>query len=80
MGAWSRRQGAGRLLQPPLPSHAAHSRVKIVDKRVEKGRVYLKKGTIVDVTSPQTCDVHVDDARVTVQVRAAQGRGLVECV
>uniref|UniRef100_A0A1D2AB25 KN17 SH3-like C-terminal domain-containing protein n=1 Tax=Auxenochlorella protothecoides TaxID=3075 RepID=A0A1D2AB25_AUXPR len=42
-------------------------RVKVVDKRAEGGRVYLKKGTVVDVAMPRVCDVHLDDLARTVQ-------------
>lgn len=36
-------------------------RVRIIDKRLAKGRYYLKKGHIVDVISPNSCDVVLDD-------------------
>lgn len=36
-------------------------RVKVVDKNAFKGRVYLKKGTIIDVVSPTVCDIYIDD-------------------
>lgn len=38
-----------------------HLRVRVVDKKVGKGKIYLKKGTIVDVLSPTICDVMIDD-------------------
>ncbi|KAL4422274.1 hypothetical protein ABPG75_008471 [Micractinium tetrahymenae] len=41
-------------------------RVKIVDKRAKGGRLYLKKGTIVDVKTPTVCDVYVDDLKRSV--------------
>lgn len=48
-------------------------RVKVVDKRAEGGRVYLKKGTVVDVAMPRVCDVHLDDLARTVQVGGGGG-------
>jgi len=42
-------------------------RVRVVDKKASKGRYYLKKGTIVDVKTPETCDVFIDDFREVVQ-------------
>jgi G patch domain and KOW motifs-containing protein len=41
-------------------------RVKIVDKRREGGRFYLKKGRIIDVQAPTLCDVWIDDLRESV--------------
>jgi hypothetical protein len=42
--------------------------VRIIDKHLEGGRLYLKKGTVVDVHPGATCDVTVDDTRLVVQV------------
>lgn len=36
-------------------------RVKIIDKKAFDGKLYLKKGTVLDVKSPTVCDVFVDD-------------------
>lgn len=41
-------------------------RVKIVDKRLDKGRIYLKKGTVVDVKAPGICDVWIQSMRRSV--------------
>jgi G patch domain/KOW motif-containing protein len=41
-------------------------RVKIIDKRLQGGRLYLKKGVIVDVKAPTVCDVYVDGTRESV--------------
>ena len=38
-----------------------HIRVKIIDKKVQGGKLYLKKGVISDVKSPTLCDVVLDD-------------------
>lgn len=42
--------------------------VRIIDKHLEGGKLYLKKGTVVDVHPGATCDVTVDDTRTVVQV------------
>lgn len=42
-------------------------RVRVVDKKASNGRYYLKKGTIVDVKTPDTCDVFIDDFQEIVQ-------------
>lgn len=42
-------------------------RVRIVDKKASNGRYYLKKGTIVDVKTPETCDIFIDDFREVAQ-------------
>lgn len=50
------------------PWLVANVRVKVVDKKVEKGRFYLKKGRIVDVKTPTVCDVFIEDVQETVLV------------
>lgn len=44
--------------------------VRVVDKRVRGGRLYLKKGTVVDVHPRGLCDVSMDEGREVVQVGA----------
>lgn len=39
-------------------------RVRVVDKGVAKGRLYLKKALVVTVTAPGQCDVQMDDGSV----------------
>lgn len=36
-------------------------RIKVIDKKAFGGRLYLKKGTIVDVKAPKVCDIYIDD-------------------
>ncbi|KAL6771596.1 hypothetical protein ACKKBG_A27020 [Auxenochlorella protothecoides x Auxenochlorella symbiontica] len=60
------RAGEGRA-DASSPWLLPNIRVKVVDKRAEGGRVYLKKGTVVDVAMPRVCDVHLDDLARTVQ-------------
>ena len=40
-------------------------RVKVIDKKLAGGALYLKKGTVVDVLQPQLCDLVVDGKRVS---------------
>lgn len=40
-------------------------RVKIIDKKLNGGALYLKKGTVVDVLQPLLCDVLVDGKRIS---------------
>lgn len=59
---------------PPAPSPKTPTfRVKIIDKRCQGGRLYLKKAVIVDVKAPTLCDVQVDATRESVlDLRQAQ--------
>ncbi len=41
----------------------------MVDKQAKQGRLYLKKGTVVDVHPGGLCDVSMDEGRETVTVR-----------
>lgn len=43
--------------------------MKIIDKKAERGRLYLKKGTVVDVKAPTICDIYVDDFQELFLVR-----------
>ncbi len=45
-----------------------HIRVRVVDKHVRKGRLYLKKGVVVDVAQPTVCDVVMDDNKEVITV------------
>jgi len=49
------------------PWLTTYIRVRIVDKRLGRGKLYLKKGTVVDVHGPRSCDLRVDETRETVQ-------------
>ena len=42
--------------------------MKIVDKKLRGGRLYLKKGTVVDVKTPTLCDVFMDGLNESVLV------------
>uniref|UniRef100_A0A7C8YWM7 G-patch domain-containing protein n=1 Tax=Opuntia streptacantha TaxID=393608 RepID=A0A7C8YWM7_OPUST len=45
----------------------SHIRVRIISKEFKGGRFYLKKGEVVDVVGPTTCDISIDDGREIVQ-------------
>ncbi|KAL4855957.1 hypothetical protein ACK3TF_003714 [Chlorella vulgaris] len=62
-----RQRSASPLREPERrPWLVANIRVKIVDKSVEGGRLYLKKGTVVDVKTPTVCDVFVDGLKESI--------------
>lgn len=67
----SSKRARQREEPPPPPANerlwlVPNIRVKVVDKRVRGGRLYLKKGTIVDVKAPTVCDVFIDDLKESV--------------
>ena len=43
--------------------------VRVIDKHVSGGRLYLKKGTVVDVHPGGLCDVKMDEGREMAEVR-----------
>ncbi|KAF3338137.1 protein MOS2-like protein [Carex littledalei] len=45
----------------------SHIRVRIISKDFKKGRYYLKKGEVVDVVGPMTCDISMDGTRELLQ-------------
>ncbi|KAJ7563410.1 hypothetical protein O6H91_03G109000 [Diphasiastrum complanatum] len=49
---------AGKPTKPWLMSHI---RVRIINKRMSSGRLYLKKARVVDVISPTVCDILLDE-------------------
>ncbi|KAJ3682645.1 hypothetical protein LUZ60_015218 [Juncus effusus] len=38
----------------------SHIRVRIISKDLKRGKYYLKKGEIIDVVGPTTCDISID--------------------
>mmetsp|Transcript_20552 Transcript_20552/g.51743 ORF Transcript_20552/g.51743 Transcript_20552/m.51743 type:complete len:519 (-) Transcript_20552:104-1660(-) len=57
---------------------AANIRVRVVDKRLGGGKMYLKKATLLDVTAPGECCVQIDGSSETLQgVRQSQVETLV---
>ncbi|KAJ0235562.1 Protein MOS2 [Hirschfeldia incana] len=45
----------------------SHIKVRIVSKSLKGGRLYLKKGRVVDVVGPTTCDITMDETHELVQ-------------
>nr|AFK45447.1 unknown [Lotus japonicus] len=45
----------------------SHIRVRVVSRDLKGGRLYLKKGEILDVVGPATCDLSLDDSREIIQ-------------
>ncbi|CAL5220378.1 g2383 [Coccomyxa viridis] len=59
--------------KPPEPWLAEHILVKIIDKRLQDGRLYLKKAEVVDVPEPTTCSIVLSETREKLSgVRQAQ--------
>ncbi|XP_073131885.1 protein MOS2 [Henckelia pumila] len=44
-----------------------HIRVRIISKDLKGGRLFLKKGVVVDVVGPGICDVSIDESRELIQ-------------
>ncbi|KAL6537355.1 hypothetical protein OROMI_025889 [Orobanche minor] len=44
-----------------------HIRVRIISQKLKGGRLYLKKGVIVDVVGPRVCDISIDRSNELVQ-------------
>lgn len=45
----------------------SHIKVRVISKEFMRGKLYLKKGRIVDVVGPTTCDISMDESRELVQ-------------
>ncbi|XWS23308.1 hypothetical protein CRYUN_Cryun28dG0000900 [Craigia yunnanensis] len=45
----------------------SHIRVRIISKSLEGGRLYLKKGQVVDVVGPYMCDISIDESKELIQ-------------
>ncbi|CAI9111913.1 OLC1v1012256C1 [Oldenlandia corymbosa var. corymbosa] len=50
-----------------LPWLTSHIRVRIISKHIKGGRLYLKKGEVVDMAGPTTCDIKIDESRELIQ-------------
>ncbi|KAL6501844.1 hypothetical protein OROGR_026977 [Orobanche gracilis] len=44
-----------------------HIRVKIISQELKGGRLFLKKGVVIDVVGPGVCDISIDESRELVQ-------------
>ncbi|KAL9324969.1 hypothetical protein ACSQ67_005614 [Phaseolus vulgaris] len=45
----------------------SHIRVRVINRDLKGGLLYLKKGEVLDVVGPTTCDVSMDESREIVQ-------------
>ncbi|KAA8528190.1 hypothetical protein F0562_035559 [Nyssa sinensis] len=46
---------------------SSHIRVRIISKELKGGRLYLKKGEVMDVVGRTTCDISMDESRELIQ-------------
>ncbi|XP_077248299.1 D111/G-patch domain-containing protein [Tasmannia lanceolata] len=51
----------------PISWLRSHIRVRIVSKDFRGGRFYLKKGEVMDVVGPTTCDISMDENKAIIQ-------------
>uniref|UniRef100_A0A5B7BU07 Putative G-patch domain-containing protein n=1 Tax=Davidia involucrata TaxID=16924 RepID=A0A5B7BU07_DAVIN len=62
------RRGDRREERPSKVSWlASHIRVRIISKELKGGRLYLKKGEVVDMVGRTTCDISMDESRELIQ-------------
>ncbi|RHN78373.1 putative G-patch domain-containing protein [Medicago truncatula] len=45
----------------------SHIRVRVISRSLKGGRLYLKKGEVLDVIGPTTCDISMDESREIIQ-------------
>ncbi|PON83553.1 Splicing factor, SPF [Trema orientale] len=50
-----------------IPWLTSHIRVRIISKDLKGGRLYLKKGKVVDVVTPRICDISMDESKELVR-------------
>lgn len=50
-----------------VPWLTSHIRVRVVSRSFKGGRFYLKKGEVLDVIGPTTCDISMDESREIIQ-------------
>lgn len=50
-----------------VPWVRSHIRVRIISKELKRGRLYLKKGEVVDVVGPTMCDISMDESGELIQ-------------
>lgn len=46
--------------------------MRVVDKRLQGGKLYLKKGMVLDVAPDGSCDLRMEDSRQVVSVHQEQ--------
>ncbi|XP_020202002.1 protein MOS2 [Cajanus cajan] len=68
-----KRQDVGRREERRVVDHrkvswlTSHIRVRVISRDLKGGRLYLKKGEVLDVVGPTTCDISMDESREIVQ-------------
>lgn len=63
----SRRESEAERRGEDAPWLVPHIRVRIVSKSLQSGRLYLKKATVLDVVTPTTADLIVDETGQSLQ-------------
>ena len=69
-GRSSRREegrSSRREAEKITPWLTSHIRVRVISKDFKGGRFYLKKGEVLDVVGPTTCDISMDEGRELIQ-------------
>ncbi|CAJ1932982.1 unnamed protein product [Sphenostylis stenocarpa] len=72
-GVEEKRVDAGSREESRVVDHrrvswlTSHIRVRVISRDLKGGRLYLKKGEVLDVVGPTTCDVSMDESREIVQ-------------
>jgi G patch domain/KOW motif-containing protein len=61
-----------RALPPSQLWLAQLIRVRVVDKQLQGGKLYLKKGMVLDVAPDGSCDLRMEDSRQVVNVHQDQ--------
>ncbi|KAL6907553.1 hypothetical protein ACP4OV_002592 [Aristida adscensionis] len=63
---WDSREGKSSSSSNNVRWLQSHIRVRVVSEKLSR-RLYLKKGKVVDVVGPTTCDIMMDDGSELVQ-------------
>ncbi|CAL5207908.1 unnamed protein product [Lathyrus oleraceus] len=61
------RDGKDERGKKQVPWLTSHIRVRVVSRSFKGGRFYLKKGEVLDVIGPTTCDISMDESREIIQ-------------
>ncbi|XP_068664252.1 protein MOS2-like [Aristolochia californica] len=62
-----RRRERERVDRAPVTWLRSHIRVRVVSKTLKGGKLYLKKGEVMDVVGPRTCDISMDESKELIQ-------------
>lgn len=58
----SQHSSESRKEEGPVRWLRSHIRVRVISKDFRRGKLYLKKGKVVDVVGPMTCDLSMDES------------------